>query len=142
MKINGRKACSVIVIGIISVVALFVLSYWFPIFCPPRRALEFGEGAWNFTCAENELEIKVTSDGSVPYDVMFYEEDTFEIMLSTINSSVHIYIKGENDSDFYFWLVGNGKIKANGDIYIKNIKCVDEPFIDFPKKLIILKKEQ
>ena len=53
---------------------------------------------------------------------------------------MHVYIKGENDSDFSFWLVFDYKEKSNGNVRIKNIKCLNDPSIQFKPNRIILRK--
>lgn len=138
---TSKRIYFTISICIITFIVFSVINSLFPIFRTHTPVLEFGENVWYFSDTENNLEIKLTSDGSFPYGVMFYNNKEYEIELLSKASSAYFFIKAKNDSDFYFWFVGDCKIKSNGDISIKNIECLESPFINFEKNRMILRKQ-
>lgn len=142
MKKGEKKACFIIVI---TAAILVLISLMLHIYNPihPHFA-PFPTGSYEFKDAEKELEISIACDGEykAPYGTLKYLGKEYEIELYTKTDTLHFYIKGENDSDFKFWLTGDFKEKLNGDVRIKNIKCLNEPPIQFKPNRIIFKKEK
>ena len=141
MKINIRKVYFTTGISIFALALSCILLYLFPVFRFPTPVLEFGKGSWYYSDIENNLKIELTSDGSIPIGVMIYNDEEFEVELLSKANTAFLYIKGENDSEFCCWLVGDCEIKTNGYIHISNAECMDIPFIDFKDGCIILKNK-
>lgn len=140
MKKSEKKAY--FIVGIIAVSLMLILSS-LHIYNPIHPDFDpFPTGTYEFKDAEKELEISITCDGEnqAPYGNLKYSGKEYEIELHSKAESMHVYIKGENDSDFSFWLVFDYKEKANGNVKIKNIKCLNDPSIQFKPNRIILKK--
>ena len=142
MKKSEKRAY--FIVGIIAVSLMLILSS-LHIYNPIHPDFDpFPTGSYKFKDAEKELEISITCDGEyqTPYGTLKYLGKEYAIEIHEKGGSAFIYLKGENDSDFSFSIVGNYKIKSNGNVVIKNIKFLENSPIDFGANRIILKKEK